>query len=101
MFRLASFAAVAGLVLIAAGSPAAKAAPICGPHDKIAAALGERFKESRKALGLAGQAAVVEFYLSLKGTWTITATDTAGNSCIIASGEAWQDAPLAVAGLES
>ena len=101
MFRLASFAAVSGLILIAAGSPDASAAPVCGPHDKIAATLGEKFNEHRKSLGIAGGASVIELFVSVKGTWTLTATNTKGTACIIAAGEAWQDAPSVVAGLES
>ena len=101
MLRLASFAAVSSLILIAAQPADSAVSQRCGPHDKLAATLGEKFQENRKALGLAGQNAVIELFVSLKGSWTLTATSTSGVACIIASGEAWQDAPKVVAGLES
>ncbi len=78
-----------------------KAAPQCGPHDKIAEALDKRFQENRQALGLSGQLTVVELFVSGGGTWTLTTTSTAGLTCVIATGEAWQDFPKQVAGLDS
>lgn len=100
MLRLAKIVVASSAILIAAASHG-NAAMQCGPHEKIAAALGEKFHENRKAMGIANQAAVFELFVSVKGTWTLTATNTKGLSCIVASGEAWQDAPMAVAGLES
>ena len=78
-----------------------KAAPQCGPHEKITEALDKRFQESRQALGLAGQASVIELFVSDKGTWTLTATTTAGLTCVVATGEAWQEYPKRIAGLNS
>jgi cation diffusion facilitator CzcD-associated flavoprotein CzcO len=78
-----------------------KAAPQCGPHEKITEVLYKRFLESRQALGLAGQASVIELFVSDKGTWTLTATTTAGRTCVIATGEAWQEYPKRIAGLDS
>jgi hypothetical protein len=78
-----------------------EAAPQCGPHDKITEALDRRFQENRQALGLSGQLTVVELFVSSGGTWTLTTTSTAGLTCVIATGEAWQDFPKQVAGLDS
>src|SRR5687768_6149965 len=78
-----------------------KAAPQCGPHEKITEVLYKRFLESRQALGLAGQASVIELFVSDKGTWTLTATTTAGRTCVVATGEAWQEYPRRKAGLDS
>lgn len=77
------------------------AAAQCGPHEKITEALDKRFQESRQALGLAGQASVIELFVSDKGTWTLTATTTAGLTCVVATGEAWQEYPKRIAGLDS
>jgi hypothetical protein len=79
----------------------AQAAAQCGPHEKIAEVLGKRFQENRQALGLAGQASVIELFVSEEGTWTLTTTSTAGLTCVVASGEAWQALPKQLAGLES
>jgi hypothetical protein len=75
-----------------------RAAPVCGPRDKVVAELGERYQENRKSLGLAGGAAVIELYVSSKGSWTLVSTDTKGKACVLAAGQAWQDAPRIVAG---
>ena len=91
------------LALVSLGllSSGVEAAVQCGPHDKIAEVLGTRFQETRQALGLTGNIAVVELYVSERGTWTLTTSDVAGLTCIVASGEDWQDFPRKVAGLES
>jgi hypothetical protein len=52
-------------------------------------------------LGVVNFKAVMEILMSPQGTWTMVITDTSGISCITASGEEWQDVPIAVAGLDS
>jgi hypothetical protein len=90
-----------GLTSFLAPITIVQAAPQCGPHEKVIEALDERFQENRQALGLAGQSTVVELFVSSEGTWTLTTTTTAGLTCVVASGEAWQAMPKQVAGLES
>ncbi len=97
-----SLAIAASLMLgLAALTSSAEAAKVCGPRDKIITELGERFEENRKSLGLSGGAAVIELYVSLEGSWTLVSTDTKGVACLIAAGQAWQDAPAVVTGQES
>ena len=99
-----NFVALSASILfgIAAFAPAAAdAAQVCGPRDRVITELGERFSENRKSLGLAGTAAVIELYVSRNGSWTLVSTDTKGVACLIAAGEAWQDAPWAIAGQDS
>jgi hypothetical protein len=93
----------AGLILgsLAALSIQAMAAPQCAAREKILESLGQEFKENRSALGLSGQSIVFELFVSARGTWTITGTDTQGLTCIVAVGEAWQTAPKQLAGLGS
>lgn len=76
-------------------------AAACGPHEKIAGVLGQKYQENRAGLGLAGQSSVIELYVSEEGTWTLTTTDTQGVTCVIGSGEAWQATPVLPAGLNS
>jgi hypothetical protein len=90
-FAIAALAAVAGPAL---------AGP-CAKHDEITKALGNKFGENRQSLGLAGGSQVFELFVSLRGSWTLVATDTMGKSCIVAAGEAWQNDRKVVAGLES
>jgi hypothetical protein len=98
-----SLSLVAALAAISLASSAgfAEAAPQCSSHDKIVDALGNKFKETRRIMGVVNSTAVMEIFMSPQGTWTMVITDTSGISCITASGEEWQDVPIAVAGLDS
>jgi hypothetical protein len=98
-----SLSLVAVLVAISLVGVARKAetAPQCGNHDKIVDVLGQKYKESRRVIGVVNSTAVMEMFMSAQGTWTMVITDTRGISCITAVGEEWQDVPVAVAGLES
>ena len=78
-----------------------QAATPCGPHDRIGATLAKQYQESRKALGLAGQAQVIELFVSDRGSWTLVATDTQGKACVIGAGEAWQDSAVIATGTDS
>jgi hypothetical protein len=80
----------AGLVLAtdrALGQPA----PQCGPRAEVTAQLAERYGESRRAIGIAANTALVELFASDQtGTWTITVTGPDGTACLVASGEAFE-----------
>jgi hypothetical protein len=94
---------VSGIALAAyfASFHFAFAANQCGPHERFTQLLGKQFQEGRHGIGLAGAAAVIELFVSDKGTWTMTSTGTNGLTCIIASGEGWQHEARQMAGLES
>jgi hypothetical protein len=79
----------------------AQAAVSCGPHDKIMEVLNQRFQESRQALGLAGHVAMIELFVSARGSWTMTSTNTQGLTCVIAAGDAWENSEKRLAGLNS
>lgn len=69
----------------------AHANPQCGPHEVVTALLAERYGETRRALGLAGEAAVMELFASdTTGTWTITVTTPDGQMCLMASGAGYE-----------
>ena len=97
---LSLVAALAAISLVGIAGKA-EAAPQCGNHDKIVEVLGDKFKETRRVMGVVNSTAVMEIFMSPQGTWTMVITDTRGLSCITASGEEWQDVPVAVAGLDS
>ena len=101
--HICSLSLVAALAAISFCNIAGKAeaAPQCGNHDKIVEVLGDKFKETRRVMGVVNAKAVMEIFMSPQGTWTMVITHTSGLSCIAASGEEWQDVPVAVAGLDS
>ena len=65
--------------------------PQCDNRAAVTALLAERYGETRRALGLAGEAAVMELYASdTTGTWTITMTLPDGRMCLMASGAGYE-----------
>ena len=92
----------AALATLAASCIGAEASPQCGPRQEVVEALGQKFHEDRKAIGLAaGRQAIVELFVSAQGTWTLSLTDTKGLTCIVGAGEDWQNTPKTLAGLDS
>lgn len=66
-------------------------APQCDSRDRVTALLADRYNETRRALGLAGESAVMELFASdATGTWTITITLPDGQMCLMASGSGYE-----------
>lgn len=60
----------------------------CAARDTVLESLSERYGEIRQSAGLASNGALVEVHASPEtGTWTITATLASGVTCLVASGE--------------
>ena len=84
-------AGMAMAVVAAAGGPAAAQQIVCGERKAIVAQLEQKYGETRRSIGLQGGRGVVEVYASDKtGSWTILLTDTAGRSCLLAAGDAFE-----------
>ncbi|MGI9393850.1 MAG: hypothetical protein ACR2OY_04330 [Boseongicola sp.] len=74
------------------GAGAAFGQQNCAPRGIIVDRLAETFGESRQAIGMAQQGRVVEVFASLEtGTWTITITLPSGVTCLVASGESYEN----------
>ena len=66
----------------------------CGDRTSLLKALGDKYKETPRAIGLSSSGkAVFEVYTSKTGTWTIVMTTTKGVTCIMAAGHSWEDMP--------
>ncbi len=66
-------------------------APQCDSRDNVIALLADRYGETRRAVGLAGDAAIMELYAAdATGTWSITATLPDGQMCLVASGSRYE-----------
>ena len=76
--------------VLAAGAAPASAADFCAKHDALQSILYARFGEQQLGAGTAGQSALVELYVSKKGTFTLVSTDTKGLSCIVGAGDNWE-----------
>ncbi len=84
------FALSLGFGAIIFATQNAHAATQCGPRAVVVAQLADRYGESRRGMGLAGNAAVVEVFVSDAATWTVTVTLPDGRTCLLASGEGWE-----------
>lgn len=66
----------------------------CATHDGAVAQLAKKYSEKVVGRGLfKGGKTMAELFVSTSGTWTVVVTNTAGTSCIVASGENWFDIP--------
>lgn len=77
------------------------AGPLCGPRAQVIERLGRDYGESRRAMGLAGPAAVMEVYASAEtGSWTVAMTLPDGRMCLIAAGQGYEQVndPLPASG---
>ncbi|MCK4711702.1 MAG: hypothetical protein KAT26_02350 [Marinosulfonomonas sp.] len=64
----------------------------CGERDAVVARLANAYGETRQSIGLAANNAVIEVFASDEtGTWTITVTTAGGVTCLIASGQAYEE----------
>jgi hypothetical protein len=80
---------------------AAVAQSNCMPRDDMAAWLGEQFAEARVSMALADTGQMVETYANLDtGTWTLTATQPGGPTCIVVYGRAFQLVAAEPAGVD-
>jgi hypothetical protein len=88
---------VAGIIF---GSISANAAekPPCGERAMIVEKLNAQYKEVGQARGLVTDTRIVEIFVSPQKSWTMLVSFPNGSSCIMASGEAWDQSPVALAG---
>jgi len=76
----------------------------CGNRELVVERLTSKYGESRQSIGMAPQGRVVEVFASHEtGTWTITVTMPNGITCLVASGQSFEDIdePIAPAGIRS
>ncbi len=85
-----TFAAL-GLITVTSGAALAQANN-CAPRDAVVDRLASGYGETRQSMGLGANNAVVEVFASSEtGTWTITVTSPGGLTCLVASGQAFEE----------
>ena len=91
--QLFAFSLLLAAMMLAAQSALADGTAVCAPREQVAARLAERFGETPRAMGLNGDAALLEIFASEEtGSWTLVITGADGTACIIATGQAFQAA---------
>lgn len=82
----------AGLLLGAATLVEAQQQRHCAPRDAVVERLASKYGETRQSMGLGSNNAVMEVFASPEsGSWTITVTMTNGMTCLVASGQAFEE----------
>lgn len=85
------FALSFGLAAVLAASQIAHSAPQCDSREAVTSLLADRYNETRRAIGIAGQSAVMELFVAEEtGTWSITVTLPDGQMCLVASGSNYE-----------
>ena len=84
--------ALAGSAFLLAGPAASQSGPNCAPRELVVERLASRYGETRQSMGLGANNAVVEVFASEEsGSWTITVTSASGLTCLVASGQAFEE----------
>lgn len=92
------YAAFAALIAFNAVPTEARSQVICGDRSEIVKRLQSGYEEKPVSLGIASNGSMVEVFASENGTFSILTTRPGGNSCLVAAGDNWQNAPLQKAG---
>lgn len=90
IIHLAALTAASALVL--ATTTEAQTPRSCAPRDHVVLRLADGYGETRQSMGLGGNNAVIEVFASDQtGSWTITVTGTNGITCLVASGQGFEE----------
>lgn len=93
------FAAVGALFLGWSVAPV-QAETICGQRAEILEGLAQTYAEVPNGIGVAADGAVIEILLSPTGSFTIIMTQPSGVSCLMLTGDTWEDLPKQMVGLK-
>jgi hypothetical protein len=93
-FRWIGIAAISAVMALSAVP--ARAQLVCGGHSDLVAGLAKALQQKQVGYGVVGQKAVIEIYVSASGTWTMLITGVEDRSCVLATGDGWENT-LAVA----
>lgn len=96
-------AIMAGFLSTAAMLPAAANAQqaACADRASLVSSLSNNYAEHPTSMGLAANGAIFEIFASDKGSWTILVTRPDGVSCLMATGEGWENVPQLAQGPEA
>lgn len=78
-----------GIMVLAAQQVQART---CVPRDEMVKRLAGTYNETRRAIGISRQEAVMELFASDQtGSWTITVTLPDGTACLVAAGRDYEE----------
>lgn len=102
LLHLAAFTAAAAIYLATTTQVAAQAQRNCGPRATVIERLASSYGETRQSVGIGSNNAMVEVFSSDEtGSWTILVTMPTGLSCLVASGQSFEEVAEALPALGS
>ena len=72
-------------------SSPAQAQLMCGPHADVTGKLSALYDERQTAIGMARNGQLLEIFVADDGTWTILLSRPDGVTCLMISGDHWQE----------
>lgn len=85
------FAMSFGFAALILATQNAFAAPNCAERSFVLNELAGKYRETRRAVGLAANNTMMEMFASdSSGTWTLTVTMPDGTTCLVASGNGFE-----------
>ncbi|MCC7049110.1 MAG: hypothetical protein IT562_20515 [Alphaproteobacteria bacterium] len=72
----------------------------CAERNDVMSRLKDQYNEKPTGVGITDNGAVVELTTSDRGTWTLLVSFPNGRSCLMATGDGWEQAPAKAAGRE-
>lgn len=87
-----ALAATVAMTAIGSSAVEAQQSRNCAPRETVVDRLADGYGETRQSMGLGANNSVVEVFASEEsGTWTITVTMPNGMTCLVASGQAFEE----------
>jgi hypothetical protein len=69
-------------------------APACVKRTELLSHLSNKFQEAPVAMGVADNGALLEVFSTTDGaTWTVALTMPNGVTCLVATGQSWENVP--------
>ena len=69
----------------------AVAQAVCGERQKFIETLAKQHQEAPTSIGMTSNGQIIEVLTSAKGSWSIIITSPQGKTCLVATGDAWED----------
>lgn len=92
MLNLGGLTMTAALFLATTTDLSAQTRNNCAPREAVVERLSEGYGETRQSIGLGANNAMVEVFASDEtGSWTITVTAPGGLTCLVASGQSFEE----------
>ena len=86
------------LGLLATPALAQQQQAACGDRVDLLSQLKSKYHESPAAYGMTGNGSVVELMTSDDGSWTLVLSFPNGRSCMMATGEGWEQSKARLVG---